>query len=250
LALSAASRAGHPRRPSLPAALAPANHCAQASPLNRALPTPHPPPRACAPRSSARAQPIAPRLPARPRRWALPGLLLALLAWVASPVAADDELRVEHADSYLRDGVYLVNAAVKIELPRKPRAALANGVPLVFSLDIEVLLPRDWWPDDSVARVEQRYRLSFHGLSRSYRVENLNSGVNNSFRSLDSALWHIGSLRNFPLLDALLLEDKEEYLATLQCQLDIGELPLPLRPQAYLSSQWRLKSELFTWSLR
>jgi hypothetical protein len=175
--------------------------------------------------------------------------LWLMLCWL--PASADEgDLRVRFADSYLRDGVYLLNMAADIRMPGEPRKALDSGVPLVFAIDIELQRTREWFPNAVQHEISQRYRLTYHGLSRRYRVENINTGVRDSFRSLESALWHIGTLRDFPLVDRVLLRESRHYLGTLQIYLDISELPLPLRPQAYLSSEWRFSSEVFQWSVK
>lgn len=177
-------------------------------------------------------------------------LLLIAIAGPALAVASEGELRLHRVDSYLRDDVYLLNASADILLPDEPKQALESGVPLVFVVEIELQRTRKWLPNAVQHLVEQRYRLSFHGLSRSYRVENLNTGVRDSFRSLASALWHIGTLHDFPLIDRVLLRESRNYLGAIRYYLDLSELPLPLRPQAYLSSQWRFESEVLTWSIK
>ena len=96
----------------------------------------------------------------------------------------------------------------------------------------------------------QRYRLEFHALSKRYVLTNVNAGVSQTFDYLDDALTALGTIDGFPLIDRGLLRDGERYTGTLRARLDIEKLPAPLRPLAYLSSQWRLSSDRHTWSLQ
>ena len=60
----------------------------------------------------------------------------------------------------------------------------------------------------------------------------------------------IGTIVDLPLLDRELLADDETYQARMRVELDIEELPLPLRLLSYFTDEWRLRSEWYTWSLQ
>ena len=59
----------------------------------------------------------------------------------------------------------------------------------------------------------------------------------------------LGKIRNFPLLDEHLIGDKGHRYVRLRALLDIESLPSPMRPLAYLSSLWRLKSDWYEWPI-
>jgi hypothetical protein len=109
---------------------------------------------------------------------------------------------------------------------------------------------RNWWWDETVAALIQRYRLEFHALSSRYLVINLNTGERHSFRTVGQALEHMGRLLDFPLLDRVLVGEEWRYTGSVRVRLDIGKLPLLLVPGAYFSSQWRLASEDYQWLLK
>ena len=127
--------------------------------------------------------------------------------------------------------------------------ALQNGVPLTVELDMEVRRRRPWLWDETVYTLTQRFRLEYHTLSRQYLVSNLNSGERRGFPTRSGALRFMGQIVDFPLLDNGLLDPNGRYEGALRARLDIEALPAPLRLLAYLSDDWRLASEWYSWSL-
>jgi hypothetical protein len=174
------------------------------------------------------------------------------LCGAALPVSAKPEagFSVQSASTKLQDGVYRLNAEFDLALADAPREALASGVPLYLSIEMHVSRERNWWWDETVAAVTQRYRLEFHALSSRYLVINLNTGERRSFRTVGQALEHVGRLMDFPLLDRVLVGEEWRYTGSVRVSLDIGKLPLLLVPGAYFSSQWRLASENYQWLLK
>lgn len=176
-----------------------------------------------------------------------PALLASLLLVTLAVAAAG--FRVIDAGTRLREGVYRLNATIDYDLSQAALDALQNGVPLTISLEMEVRRERKWMWDDTVASLQQRFRLEYHTLAQQYLVTNLNSGEYKSFPTRGSALEFLGRVRDFPLLDRSLLDPDEQYYVQLRATLDIESLPAPLRPLAYLSGDWRLTSEWYTWPL-
>ena len=178
--------------------------------------------------------------------WKL-GLLLGLLWLTVTALAAD--FRVIEASTELEKGVYLLNARLKLRFPDGPLEALQNGVPLTVNLDIQVFRQREWLWDEIAAQLQQRFRLEYHALSRQYVISNLNSGELKSFTDLKVAIEFLSQIERFPLLDASLLSPSSSYQVRLRASLDIEVLPAPLQLVAYLSPEWRISSEWYTWPL-
>jgi len=176
-------------------------------------------------------------------------MLVCVAFGFSAAEAGASEFRILNADTRLVDGVYRLNAAIDYDLTAPVREALLNGIALVFEIQIEVFRGRPYWWDVSVADLKQSHRLSYHSLSRQFVVENLNTGLQQTFSDLPSALRHQGAVRQLPLIDAALLDKNQIYIASLQARLAINELPLPIRVSAYLSRAWRLTSRWYTWDL-
>ncbi len=184
-----------------------------------------------------------------------PGLLalLALLASLASLGVATSAwaagFDVISASTRLEGGVYRLSAQIEYGLSDPALDALQNGVPLTIELLMEVRRRRSWVWDETVYSLAQRFRLEYHALSRQYLVRNLNSGERRNFSTRPAALRFMGRIYEFPLLDRGLLAPDERYEGALQARLDLDALPAPLRLIAYLSEDWRLSSEWYTWPL-
>ncbi|RMD80776.1 MAG: DUF4390 domain-containing protein [Gammaproteobacteria bacterium] len=186
--------------------------------------------------------------------WAWALTLAAGMAVAAPPQPAQappaGEIRILNAETYRLGEVYHLNAAIRYRLSRQALEALANGLPLVFEVTAEVVRPRPYLWDETVAVVRQRYRLVYRALTDRYEVTHLNTGVQTRYPSLEMALAALGRVVGVPLLDAGLLEPGERYLVRLQARLDVESLPVPLRVLGYFSPGWRLASPWRTWPLR
>jgi hypothetical protein len=190
-----------------------------------------------------------------PRRWtgALWAALVACCLLFAAAVRAE-EIRahafvVEGGEVALRDGVYVLDAHIDFQLSAPARQALESGVPLTFELQIELERPR-WWLDESVANLTQRYRLRYHALSERYVLTNVNSGETRSFFGAQASLAALGRIQSLPLIDRRLLIPGASYEVWLRAELDIDELPAPLKTVAYMSPDWRLLSAWKVWQFR
>ena len=146
--------------------------------------------------------------------------------------------------------VYVLDAQVDYQFSAVVLKALENGVPLVIELEIEVVRRRTWLWNEQETQLAQRYQLSYHALTEQYLVKNLNSAVQQNLPSTEAAINALGQVTNLPLLDKRLLVPGENYTVRLRARLDLDALPTPLRLPAYLSPQWRLTSEWYTWPLQ
>ena len=178
----------------------------------------------------------------------LRGFMLLALCFYASLANAD--ITIRSVETTYKDKVYLLNANIEYQLSQPAIEALKNGVPLILLLDIEVEKQRKWWWSKEVATLEQGYLLIYHALTENYLVTNLNSSAQNNYRSLNAALEALGHIRSLPILDEKLLEPNAKYFVNVRMHLDIESLPAPMRPFAYLSSDWRLESDWYSWPLQ
>lgn len=178
--------------------------------------------------------------------WRL-GILLWALLWMAGAGAVGFD--IVSASTRLEGDVYHLNARIDYRFSGPALDALQNGVPLTVELEMEVRRRRSWLWDETVYALTQRFRLEYHALSQQYLVNNLNSGERRGFSTRSGAVQFMGQINNFPFLDKGLLEKDVRYEGALRVALDRETLPAPLRLVAYLSDDWRLASEWFTWPL-
>lgn len=178
-------------------------------------------------------------------------ILLASLSFVQTLVHAEQRvpIAIESAKTHLVEGVYLLDAQINFQFTAATLEALHNGVPLTIEVQIQVQRERNYVWSEDIASLAQRYQISYHALAQRYVISNMNSGTQRSFVSWDATLQNLSYLRGYPMLDRSLIDANEIYQARIRARLDIEALPLPLRPVAYLSPQWRLVSDWFTWHL-
>ena len=177
-------------------------------------------------------------------------LLCVLITSIFPSISHAEGFKILSAETNLKDHVYHLGAKMDLEFSDDALDALRSGVPLIILINIEVQKDRSWWWDKTIAKLEQGYLLLYHALSEKYIIHNLNSGAQNNFVSLNTALHSLGNIQNFPLIDKNLLDKDDDYYVRLRTYLDIESLPAPMRPIAYISSQWQLESDWFSWPLK
>ncbi len=190
------------------------------------------------------------RNPREARRTSVLVTVFILALGLTVSAFATQTFLIRHVDTHLESNVYLLDADLEVGLESGPLEALKSGVPLDLILEFEVLRARKWLWNTTVTTLQARYVLKFNPLSRQYRLENSNAGSVRNLRSISEALAEFGRIRDFPLIDKSLLDEEGKYLVQLRMRLDIEALPAPLRPVAYVSSDWQLASEWYSWPIQ
>jgi hypothetical protein len=178
------------------------------------------------------------------------GWLLCFLATLAWPAHADTKLAVTDAAVAIDDGVYELDARLELNLPEQARRAIDAGLTLHLRYDIEVARVRRYVPDAEVASLEQSYELSYHALSQRYLVRNLNTGEQQDFGTLQSALDSLAEVRGLPLLDSGLLEPGSSYEFRVRAVLTLRSAPDTLSWLLFWTDDWSATSEWYAWTLR
>lgn len=186
----------------------------------------------------------------KPNRIIFAALLCLLISGFFATKSQAKGFRILAAETKLKNNVFHLDANMDLKFSDDALEALRSGVPLIVLVNIEVQKDRNWWWDKTIAELEQGYLLLYHALSEKYIIHNLNSGAQQNFISLNTALHSLSNLREFPLIDKNLLEEGDDYYVRLRTYLDIESLPAPMRPIAYISSQWQLESDWFSWHLK
>ncbi len=161
----------------------------------------------------------------------------------------EQPFEIRSAESRLFQGVWFTNALIDFRLSDDALAALDSGVVLTIKLQIHLDRVRRFWLDKETARLEQRFELSYQPLTERYVVRNANSGEQDSFATLFSALNSMGRIIDLPIIDAALLDTDERYQIAMRAVLDQNTLPGPLQALAFWSGGFRLESEWYEWML-
>ena len=165
------------------------------------------------------------------------GFLAILL--VALPVRAEE---IEVRDVALRrveDGLTL-DADFAFDLTPRLADVVSNGVPLYFSVDFELTRRRWYWFDETAASRRLQLRLSYHALSRQYR---LSAGqLQQSFPTLEEALNVLKRVRNWVVVDRSVRFADADYDAAVRMRLETALLPKPFQLSALTGRDLQLES--------
>lgn len=157
--------------------------------------------------------------------------------------AATDTIEVLRAgfEPSPENDVWMLSADVVVPLPPKLSEALQRGVPLYFVADFELNRGRWYWLDERIAQASQTYRLSYHALTRQYRVT-LN-GLAQHYGSLDEALRGLGTVRGWRVVEIDQVKPGTAYDAQVRMRLDTGQLPKPFQVTVLTNRDWTLQAE-------
>jgi hypothetical protein len=164
-------------------------------------------------------------------------------------VAARPAFPIEEVTVRAQDDLWLMDVRFAPELSPRALEALDNGVPLTIEVYYQVRQVDDWIWDASLVDRRLRYEIRYQPLAERFLVGPV-PGAGQRYVTRDAALAALGDLRNLPLLSQTELVAEARYEIDLKISLDIEELPLPLRPLAYLLPSWKLSSGWTTWPLK
>ena len=177
----------------------------------------------------------------RLRRWLL---LLAFVPFLAFTA----EVEITNPQISVSDDGYVLSADFTLELNQRLEDAVTKGLMLHFVADFELTKGRWYWLDEKLIVRSQPYRLSYHALTRQFRLSS-GGGLHQSFSSLTEAMAVLSHLRNWVVVEKT---DKtvrvgEPYMAALRLRLDIAQLPKPFQITSLGNKDWSLSSDWKTW---
>jgi Domain of unknown function (DUF4390) len=176
-------------------------------------------------------------------------LVLLLILFVSgggsllARAAANETIEIRNVTlSPSSDGDSWVLAAdFAIPLPHRLEEAINQGVALYFVIDLEIYRPRWYWWDFRLVQNSQTYRLSYHALTRQYRVSI--NGYQQSFSTLTDALRSVSVVRAWKVMESDRPKAGVIYDAYLRLRLDLTQLPKPFQITALTNRDWNLQAE-------
>lgn len=188
-----------------------------------------------------------PHCASRPRRRLLLALAaLPLLTISHSALAQRESAAVRSAAIVSTDEGYVVNADFSVPLAPRLVDTIMRGVSLYFKVELVIERPRRWWFDRNVAERELQFRLSYHPITRSYRLSF--GALHKSYDSLEAAMRTMTRVRNWRVLAHDALEQGEEYRASLRFVHDVSMLPKPLVISAGSDREWAMTTDWVRWN--
>ena len=189
----------------------------------------------------------ADRQPAKQRRRGLAALAAALCLSAQCAFAAGGieiaEAQLDHDDSG-----YRLDADFRITLPPEIEDLINRGITVHFALSFDLIRERSYWFDRTVTEQRRDIRLTYHPITRSYRVST--GLLHQSFDSLDAALRSIARVRGWAVAEPGAINPRNVYRASLRLELDRALLPRPFQLQVIATDAWTLDSGEHHWDYR
>lgn len=171
-------------------------------------------------------------------------LLAVLLIVLPLFAAAADEVR--YAEIVRGEDGYVINADIDFELNPRLIDAVSRGVSLHFAAEFVIERPRWYWFDEVVVERSLNYRLSYHAITRTYRLSIGN--LHQSFETLEAALRTMQHIRNWHIVATDVLEPGVSYNAALRLKHDTSRLPGPFQVTALGNRDWSLGTDWLRWT--
>ena len=173
-------------------------------------------------------------------------LLAGFLALLAVPPAHGEGIEVRDAALRAVDDTMVLEADFDFELTPRLAEIVANGVPLHFRVEFELTRGRWYWFDERAASRALLMRLSYHALSRHYRIAAGTQPdrymLQQNFPTLEDALRVLKRVRNWVVVERRSTLSRSDYDAALRMRLDTTQLPKPFQLTALTSRELHLDS--------
>ena len=173
--------------------------------------------------------------------------LALLLASFAACAARADEIEVRDVSLRATEEGLVLDADFAFELTPRLAEVVANGVPLYFRVEFELIRRRWYWFDDTTAVRRLQVRLSYHALSRQYR---LSTGLlQQNFSTLEEALNVLKRVRNWLVVERS-VSLSGDYEAAVRMRHDVSLLPKPFQLSALTARDLHLDSAWHRFTVR
>jgi hypothetical protein len=167
-------------------------------------------------------------------------LVTGLAALLVCSLARANDIEVTEARLRSVEAGLVLDADFAFDLTPRLAEALSNGVPLYFRVEFELTRRRWYWWDDTAAERELQLRLSYHALSRHYRLST--GTLQRSFPSLQEALDVLRHLRGWLVVERTVSFADADYQAAVRMRLDTTLLPKPFQLSTLTSRDLNLES--------
>jgi Domain of unknown function (DUF4390) len=167
----------------------------------------------------------------------------AFLLWLMAGVAfaSTDHIDVQQASLESREDGYYLSADFDFELKPRVADALEHGLTLYFVVEADLTRSRWYWFDEKAVDTVLTYRLTYHALTRQYRVSTGNLQL--GFPSLAEAIGVMTHVRDWKIAERGALRTGDTYDAVVRMRLDTTQLPKPFQINAITNRDWTLESD-------
>jgi hypothetical protein len=166
-------------------------------------------------------------------------VLLTFACLTAGAAHAEEPEVVAASLRAVEDGLVL-DADFAFDLTPRLAEVVATGVPLYFNVEFELGRRRWYWLDEKAASKKLQLRLSYHPLSRQYRLST--GALQQTYSSLDDALGVLRRVRGWLVVDRTVGFYEADYEAAVRFRLDTTLLPKPFQVSALTARDLHLET--------
>jgi hypothetical protein len=168
--------------------------------------------------------------------------LSVCLALSAATTQAAEGIELLNAAIEASDDGYRLSSRFNVELTHSLEDALLRGVPLYFTLQVELSRPRWYWFDEVAVTASRTIRLSYNVLTQQYRAS-IDGNLHRNFARLDDMMALLRRPGRWLIAEPSSLKKDANYSVGVQLALDVSQLPKPIQVSAIGSAEWRIASE-------
>ncbi len=169
-------------------------------------------------------------------------LVLLVLGFPRADATEISALRVERSTEGL-----MLSAQVHFDMPVGVEEALLKGIPLIFVADAVLLRDRWYWYDKEVSSASRYLRLSYHPLTRRWRLLSSSGPIGGAglslgqnFDSRDEAVAAVQRIAGWKIAEAADLDPDQRYSVSLRFRLDVSQLPRPFQIGVAGQAEWNI----------
>ena len=173
--------------------------------------------------------------------------LLALVLAVSVSLANAAEIELRNVQVLpAEDGGFVLGADLAFDFTPRLEEAVSKGLTLHFVAEFDLTRPRWYWLDEKVVEARQTWRLTYHALTRQYRLST--GALHQSFGTLEEALRVLSRVRGWIVAEPDRLRPGDILSAALRVRLDTSQLPKPFQVEALSNKNWILASDWKRWT--
>ncbi len=136
------------------------------------------------------------------------------------------------------DGQLMLDADIDVRLGDELDEAAHKGVPLYFTIDVQIEQPRWWWFDKTVVDEQRTWRIQYNPLTRQWRTGT--GDLSLPTPSLNEALDQLRHIRHWPIGPVARFSEAPHWRGRLRLRLDTARLARPLQVDGLNSTAWSL----------
>jgi hypothetical protein len=167
---------------------------------------------------------------------------LAILLLIDPLKAHAADFEITDLQCPLEGEFYTIHSSIDYGFSEQALEALENGVPLTLEFQVRLQRQGSWFWQSPQFENKLRFQIRYHAVAALYQLVNLGGGNRQSFATREAAIAALGEIHSLPIIKGSKLQPGEKYDLQMRVELDIDALPLPLRPEAYISPSWKLFS--------